>query len=145
VTRYGGGYAQAGVGTTTNRVRVTIGLWRLSQRRFLDRRNRCGGWYVDFVRPYRRTAFGVDTFDLFLDLVVEASLSGYRWKDEDEYAQGERLGLIDDALHQHLDAARQQVIALIESRHGPFAEDWSSWSRNPTWPSPLLPVESADW
>jgi hypothetical protein len=71
---------------------------------------------------------------------VEADLSGYRWKDEDEYAQGRRLGLIDDALHQRVEAAREQVIALIESRQGPFADDWSAWRRDPAWPIPQLPA-----
>ena len=74
-----------------------------------------------------------------MDLVVTPDLSACRWKDEDEYAQGRRLGLIDDALHQHVDTARQQVIALIESRQGPFADNWSSWKRDPAWPAPALP------
>jgi hypothetical protein len=70
---------------------------------------------------------------------VKADLSGYRWKDEDEYAQGRRLGLIDDVLHQRVDTAREQVVSLIESRQGPFAEDWSPWRRDPAWPAPVLP------
>ena len=107
---------------------------------FFDSDGHCHGWYVDFIRPWQRTAIGVDTFDLLLDLVVEADLSGYRWKDEDEYAQGRRLGLIDDALHQRVEAAREQVIALIESRQGPFADDWSAWRRDPAWPIPQLPA-----
>lgn len=113
-----------------------------SVSRFFDPGGRCGGWYVDFIRPCRRTHLGIDTFDLFLDLVVEADLSGYRWKDEDEYTQGRRLGLIDDALHHHIDAAREQVISLAESRRGPFAEDWSSWRRDPAWPMPILPADA---
>lgn len=110
-----------------------------SVSRFIDPADGGARWYVDFIRPYQRTAVGIDTFDLLLDLVVEADLSRYRWKDEDEYAQGRRLGLIDDALHQRVDAARQQVLALIESRRGPFADDWSSWRRDPAWPPPVLP------
>jgi protein associated with RNAse G/E len=101
-----------------------------------------GGWYVDFVQPYRRTPIGIDTFDLLLDLIVTADLSGYRWKDEDEYARGRRLGLIDDALHQSVDAAREQVISLIESRQGPFADDYSSWRPDPAWPTPVLPIDA---
>jgi hypothetical protein len=97
--------------------------------------------YVDFVCPCRRTPMGIDTFDLLLDLVVKADLSGYRWKDEDEYAHGRRLGLIDDALHSHVDAARQHVVSFIDSRQGPFADDWSSWRRDPDWPRPTLPAE----
>ncbi|MEV5748097.1 DUF402 domain-containing protein [Actinoallomurus sp. NPDC052308] len=113
-----------------------------SVSRFFDAEGRCGGWYVDFIRPVQRTPFGVDTFDLLVDLVVTADLSEHRWKDEDEYAQARRLGLIDDALHRQVEAARQQVISLIESRQGPFADDWSSWQRDPAWPVPRLPRET---
>jgi len=109
--------------------------------RFFDAAGRCGGWYVDFVRPYRRTPIGIDTFDLLVDLIVKADLSGYQWKDEDEYAQGRRLGLIGDSLHHRVDAARQQVVALVESRQGPFADDRSSWRRDPAWAPPALPVD----
>jgi len=112
-----------------------------SVSQFFDPNGRCSGWYVDFVRPCQRTAIGIDTFDLLVDLVVEADLSGYRWKDEDEYAHGRRLGLIDDALHQRVDAARQQVVSLVESRQGPFADDWSSWRRDPAWRAPALPFD----
>jgi hypothetical protein len=114
-----------------------------SVSQFFDAAGHCDGWYVDFIRPWRRTLIGVDTFDLLLDLVVTADLSGYRWKDEDEYAQGRRLGLIDDTLHCCVDAAREQVVSLIESRQGPFAEDWSSWRRDPAWPTPVLPADMA--
>lgn len=109
-----------------------------SVSRFFDAEGCFLGWYIDFVRPCCRTSIGIDTLDLLLDLVVMADLSGYRWKDEDEYAQGRRLGLINDTLHQQVDAARQEVVSLIETRQGPFAEDWSSWRLDPTWPTPLL-------
>jgi hypothetical protein len=75
------------------------------------------------------------------DVDGSGDLSAYRWKDEDEYAQGRRLGLISDALHQRVDAARQQAISLIECRQGPFADDWSSWQRDPAWPAPALPPD----
>ena len=92
---------------------------RFSVSRFIRPGQGSNGWYVDFVRPARRTPLGIDTFDLLLDLVVTADLSEYRWKDEDEYAHGCRLGLIDDALHRRVDAAGEQVVALIESPRGP--------------------------
>jgi protein associated with RNAse G/E len=98
-----------------------------------------GFWYIDFIRPYQRTPDGIETLDLLVDLVVTADLSAHRWKDEDEYAQGRRLGLIDDALHRHVEAARQHVMSLVESRQGPFAEGWSSWRPDPSWPLPTLP------
>jgi hypothetical protein len=125
---------------TTLLVRYELAAY-FSVSRFFDSDEHCGGWYVDFICPYVRTSIGIDTFDLLVDLVVEADLSGYRWKDEDEYAQGRRLGLIDDTLHASVDSARQLVVALIESRSGPFSDDQSMWRRDPCWPMPALPPD----
>jgi len=96
-------------------------------------------WYVNFERPFNRTSIGIDTFDLLLDLVADVDSVSYGWKDEDEYVHGRRLGLISDETHAKIDAAREEVVALIESRHGPFAEDWSAWRPSPSWPMPVLP------
>jgi hypothetical protein len=101
-------------------------------------------WYVNFEIPFRRTAIGIDTFDLLLDLIVAPDLSGYTWKDEDEYAQGRRIGLIDDALDAHVRTAKEQVVALIEAGQGPFAQDWSSWRPDLEWPLPALPADVLD-
>jgi protein associated with RNAse G/E len=101
-------------------------------------------WYVNFERPYRRTRIGIDTFDLLLDLVVAPDLSSWSWKDEDEYAQGRRLGLIGDAEHRRIEQARLRALALIESRGGPFAQDWSDWRVQPDWPLPTLPHDALE-
>jgi Protein of unknown function (DUF402) len=99
-------------------------------------------WYVNFELPFGRTAIGIDTCDLLLDLVVDVESLRYRWKDEDEYAQGRRLGLIGDHVHARIDDARQEVMALIESREGPFAEDWSAWQPSRSWRAPRLPADA---
>lgn len=101
-------------------------------------------WYINFERPYRRTRIGIDTFDLLLDLVVAPDLSSWRWKDEDEYAQGRRLGLIDEAEHRRVEQARLRALALIESGGGPFAQDWLDWRVQPDWPLPTLPDDALD-
>lgn len=108
--------------------------------RFFDADGHCGGWYVNFEVPHRRTATGIETFDLLLDLVVEPDLSGHRWKDEDEYAHGRRLGLITEEQHRHVDRAREEVLARIAERAEPFATDLAAWRRDPAWPLPGLPV-----
>jgi predicted RNA-binding protein associated with RNAse of E/G family len=96
-------------------------------------------WYVNFERPYVRTRIGIDTFDLLLDLLVEPDLS-YRWKDEDEYAHGRRLGLVTQAEHRSVQRARERVVELIERRAEPFDERWQSWRPDPGWPQPRLPA-----
>lgn len=95
--------------------------------------------YVNFERPAVRTPIGIDTMDLIVDLVVEPDLSGHRWKDEDEYAHGRRLGFITDADHRLVDQARDRALGLLQDRSGPFADPWQPWAPDPQWPDPVLP------
>jgi predicted RNA-binding protein associated with RNAse of E/G family len=103
--------------------------------------HRLDRWYVNFQRPWRRTAIGFDTFDLLVDLVVAPDRSGWVWKDEDEYAQARRLGVVSEADHAAVEAARGQVVAMIEHGDGPFASEagWDRWHSDPSWPAPVLP------
>ncbi|WDV56583.1 DUF402 domain-containing protein [Streptomyces coeruleorubidus] len=102
-------------------------------------------WYVNFERPTARTGNGLDTFDLTLDLVAAPDLTSWQWKDEDEYAHVRRLGIVNDTEHQAVDAARDQALAMLEERSGPFADadSWSAWRWNPAWPIPSLPRPAA--
>ncbi len=45
----------------------TIYTWNAASNRFV-------GYYINFQIPFRRTPLGFDTFDLDLDLLIEASL-----------------------------------------------------------------------
>ncbi len=98
-------------------------------------------WYVNFEHPTRRTAGGFDTFDLTVDLVVAPDLTRWEWKDEDEYAHVRRLGIVTDTEHQAVDAAREEVLAMLTERTGVFAdaERWAAWRWEPAWPTPRLP------
>jgi Protein of unknown function (DUF402) len=96
----------------------------------------CG--YVNFERPPSWRDDGWDTCDLALDLVVEPDGS-WRWKDEDEYEQGRRLGLITDAEHKSVQAARDEAVALVEARSGMFdGIPEKDWLPDRTWALPSL-------
>lgn len=95
-------------------------------------------WYVNFERPFRLHGHTVQTFDLLLDLVVRPDLS-YHWKDEGEYDQARRLGVVTDAEARHVERAREQAVAMVEAAAWPFNESWAAWRREPTWPVPTLP------
>jgi Protein of unknown function (DUF402) len=99
-------------------------------------------WYVNFEQPYRRTPIGIDTCDKTIDLVFYPD-GTYRWKDEDEYAQARRLGLVTDAQHAEIERAKGQAFAMFEQRTGPFEERWVAWRRDPAWPLPVLPDNAA--
>ena len=95
-------------------------------------------WYVNFQVPYRRTPVGIDTCDLHIDLEVYPDFS-YRWKDEAEYAHARQLGLVTDRCHKRVDDAREQALAMVEAREGPFTHAWTDWRPAPMWPLPQAP------
>ncbi|MEV4749098.1 DUF402 domain-containing protein [Streptosporangium sp. NPDC049248] len=121
---------------TTQGAFFSVNLYFNAEHHSLDR------WYVNFQRPCQRTTEGIDTFDLALDLVVEPDLSRWTWKDQGEYDQSRRMGIITDAEHRGVQAARAEVVAMIESRHGVFGANWPEWRADPSWPVPILPAEA---
>lgn len=126
---------------TTVRSRFGVGdYWSVHQ--FTGPTPGAAHWYVNFERPGRRTSIGFDSFDLFVDLIVDPESLACRWKDEDEYQHGRRLGLINDATHAQVDQARQAVLALVRARQGPFASAWTDWTPDPGWPLPELPPDA---
>ncbi|MFJ6385914.1 DUF402 domain-containing protein [Kitasatospora sp. NPDC092039] len=97
-------------------------------------------WYVNFERPYqRRPGLGIDTMDLALDLVVTPDFSGHHWKDQEEYAQLRRLGVVDDYTAGQIDRARGRAIGMLDDQAGPFAAGWPRWEPDPALPLPTLP------
>jgi hypothetical protein len=85
-----------------------------------------------------RSARGRAISDLAAGRWTLPDLSGWRWKDEDEYAQARRIGVIDAAEAAQIEAARERAVTLIESRGGPLAGEWPSWQADPAWPLPTL-------
>jgi predicted RNA-binding protein associated with RNAse of E/G family len=117
---------------------VASGRW-FSVSRMHDADGALVCWYVNFERPPLWRRDGWDTHDLALDLVVAPDRS-WRWKDLDEYDQGRKLGLISDAEHKAVQAARSQAVALVKERSGLFAADPGElWLPDPAWPLPTLP------
>lgn len=90
----------------------------------------------------RRTPRGIDTFDLLLDLMVDPATLAWQWKDQHEYDQARRLGVITDADHRRVDQARQRAVAFVEARTGPLGRDWSAWRAPEQWPAPTLPPDA---
>ncbi|MFF2751328.1 DUF402 domain-containing protein [Kitasatospora sp. NPDC058048] len=97
-------------------------------------------WYVNFEHLYqRRPGHGIDTMDLALDLVITPDLTGHHWKDQEEYAQLRRLGVVDDYAGRQIEQARARAIAMLDDRTVPFADGRPTWAPDPTWPLPTLP------
>jgi predicted RNA-binding protein associated with RNAse of E/G family len=111
---------------------AVLGFWEHVADRF-------AGWYVNLQTPLQRTAFGFDTTDHFLDLVISPDLETWAWKDEDELAEAERIGLISPGDVVSIRAEGERALERLEQRRPPFDRDWSAWRPDPSWIEPKVP------
>lgn len=98
-------------------------------------------WYVNFEEPRLRWSGGTDSEDHFLDIDVRPDRS-WQWRDEDEFAQAQRAGLMAAASAERVRAAGRRAVDVILSWGQPFRDGWEHWRPDPAWPVPDLPV---DW
>lgn len=110
-------------------------FWRDSDDEFL-------GWYVDLLAPVRRTAIGISSCDLMLDIVIAPDLSDWRWKDDDEFVEAGRRGLFSPELMARVRANARRCLADLAARAWPYDEDWPGWRPDPAWKLPSL---AAGW
>ncbi|MFE3072641.1 DUF402 domain-containing protein [Streptomyces sp. NPDC059247] len=108
---------------------------------FWDRGWRFRSWYVNLEEPQVRWAGGVDSEDHFLDISVYPDRS-WLWRDEDEFAQAQRSGLMGPEQAGRVRAAGRLAVDRITSWGAPFADGWEDWRPDPEWKVPELP---ADW
>ena len=97
------------------------------------------GWYVNLQEPYRRTACGLATMDLALDVIVERDRSWW-WKDEDELETFVARGVFDRVLARRLREEGFRVARRAERSEPPFDERWPQWRPDYSWTMPLLPA-----
>ena len=97
------------------------------------------GWYVNFQKPYRRTARGIQTMDLALDIIAEPDRSSWRLKDEDEFALLIEHNVISSETAARVRQEAETVIGRIERDEPPFDSAWPRWTPDPAWGRPELP------
>ncbi|WP_432057203.1 cytidylyl-2-hydroxypropylphosphonate hydrolase [Streptomyces sp. bgisy022] len=105
---------------------------------FWDPGWRFKNWYVNLEDPLVRWSGGVDSEDHFLDISVHPDRS-WHWRDEDEFAQAQRDGLVDAALAERVRAAGRDALAAIAAWEPPFSDGWQDWRPDPSWAVPSLP------
>ncbi|MER7566063.1 DUF402 domain-containing protein [Streptomyces sp. NPDC048523] len=98
-------------------------------------------WYVNLEEPLARWAGGVDSEDHFLDITVDPDRS-WQWRDEDEFAQAQRDGLMGPDLAEQVRSAGRSAVEVIRAWGPPFSDGWPDWRPDPSWTVPLLPE---DW
>ena len=106
---------------------------------FWNRDHRFSRWYVNLERKYRRTQMGIDFVDHFLDIVIQADLTNWQWKDEHEFAQAVSIGLISQRQAAAIRAEGHRALGRLKANRTPFGEGWERWTRDPQWPIPSLP------
>jgi hypothetical protein len=98
-------------------------------------------WYVNLQLPFTRRPVGFDTADKTLDITVDPS-GAWKWKDEDEFAYAQELGLITALEAAEVRRAADKAIACIEARRYPFDGEWLAWRPDPGW---RIPGIAAGW
>jgi uncharacterized protein DUF402 len=106
-----------------------------------DQEWRPAWWYVNLEEPWRRTAIGFDSRDLWLDLTRKPDEPAWRWKDEDELAWAVEQGLFSAERASEIRRAGEGALETIARRAPPFDADWASWRPQPTWDIPTLPPD----
>jgi protein associated with RNAse G/E len=100
------------------------------------------GWYVNLQRPLAWSRFGFDSMDLVLDIVVRPD-GAWSWKDEAEFAEGRRRGLVTADEERAIKAHGEEVLRMLDERRGPFDEAWVAWRPPEDWTLPALPADYA--
>ena len=90
-------------------------------------------WYVNLQEPFRESRGGFDFTDLALDVVV-APDGTWAWKDEDDFAEAQQLGILDLAAASAVRAEGERVLA-----ERPWPTGWEDWRPDPSWTPLELP------
>lgn len=83
-------------------------------------------YYVNFQLPFQRSRQGFDTFDLELDLVVDADLS-CEWKDVAMYQAAVESGVIAHEWIDGIETAKVDVLQKIADKAYPFDGSLLQW------------------
>ncbi len=97
------------------------------------------GWYVNLQSPIERFDAGIESEDLFLDIVVNPDRS-WRWKDEDELVEAVLVGRLDADRARDIRAEGERVATMIDAGEWPFTPEAAMWRPEPEWPIPELPT-----
>ena len=94
--------------------------------------------YINMQAPIRRTSIGFDSMDHTLDVVIHPDMDQWRWKDEDEFEEAQRIGVYTLEQARQIRAAGEKAIELVLSQRRAMYEKWKLWEPNPKWDLPTL-------
>lgn len=96
------------------------------------------GWKINPELPLQRTSIGFNTADYIIDAVIQPDLVRWSWKDENEFGEAIKLGLIapEDAIQ--IRRATIQVVNEVLSQKDNHLRTLSRWRPPPHWTNPTL-------
>jgi uncharacterized protein DUF402 len=95
-------------------------------------------WYINLQEPIRRTRIGFDTMDHMLDVVMSPDMVQWNWKDEDEFAEAERIGLYSHEKAREIRAQGEKAVQTLRTERRAFYTAWINWQPNAAWKIPRL-------
>jgi hypothetical protein len=107
-----------------------------------------GSWdlawrYINLEDPWRRTAIGFDSRDLYLDLIAGPDGDDWEWKDEDELAWIVEHGRFDADRAAQIRKDGERAVEAV--RKIDSIDRWRNWRPDPAWPIPTLPDRWRDY
>lgn len=100
------------------------------------------GWYINIDAPYQRTRLGFDTWDMFLDVMVQPDRKTWQYKDEDEFAEAIKTGMFTEFEAQEVRDAAANALQIVAENRKPFDNTWANWRPDILWDIPQIPK---DW
>jgi uncharacterized protein len=88
-------------------------------------------WYVQLHAPMLETGGAFELTDQALDVLVEPD-GAWRWKDEDDLAEAQALGIWTA---EEAEAVRAEGERVIAAR--PWPSGWEDWRPDPAWAGDL--------
>jgi predicted RNA-binding protein associated with RNAse of E/G family len=96
-------------------------------------------WYVHLQEALRRSSMGFDTMDQMLDIVIRLDRTEWHWKDEDEFAEAEAIGVYSPEKAKAIRAEGERVIRRLRTNAAPFCDGWEEWRPPGGWTIPKFP------
>lgn len=98
------------------------------------------GWKVNSELPLKRTPLGFDTTDHVLDATINADLTSWQLKDEDELAVAIELGLFSGAEAEQIRLETQRIAEECVTSRRRRLQKWAAWRPPAGWNLPILPT-----
>jgi hypothetical protein len=123
-------------------VRVSPPGERFSILPFRDEGGAFHFWYLNIETPLERSSLGFDYMDQTLDIIIDANLRGWRWKDEEELAEAVSQAVYSREQADGIRRGGEGALERFFSRKPPFDRDWENWRPDPEW---MVPQLFGDW